>query len=104
MLSERKKIVLILILVMTAISIEILLFLYDRFYPSVFAKSLFNIGLTRWGWLPTFVLATGAIAGTLFWKPGNRLLQGFVILLSVIVLTYASYWLIMIYRFAHLKP
>ena len=104
MLSERKKTGLILILSLIAISIEVLVLLYDQFYGSEFAGFLFDIGLTRWGWLPAIVLATSAIAGTIFWKPGNRALQGFIILLSVIALTYASYWLIMIYSFSHLKP
>lgn len=104
MLSKGEKTGLILILSLIAISIEVLVLLYDQFYGSEFAGFLFDIGLTRWGWLPAFLSATAAIVGTICWKPGGRILQTLVILVSVIALTYASYWLIMIYSFAHLKP
>jgi len=104
MLSKREKTGLILSLSLVAISIEVLVLLYDQFYGSEFAGFLFDIGLTRWGWLPAFLSATAAIVGTICWKPGGRILQTLVILVSVIALTYASYWLIMIYSFAHLKP
>ncbi|MBA7657671.1 hypothetical protein ES703_65611 [subsurface metagenome] len=104
MLSKGKKTGLILILSLIAILIEVLVLLYDQFYGSEFAGFLFEIGLTRWGWLPAFLSATAAIVGTICWKPGGRILQTLVILVSVIALTYASYWLIMIYSFAHLKP
>lgn len=104
MLSKGKKTGLILILSLIAILIEVLVLLYDQFYGSEFAGFLFEIGLTRWGWLPAFLSATAAIVGTICWKPGGRILQTFIILVSIITLTYASYWLIMIYSFAHLNP
>ena len=77
MFSKRKKETIVIVLAVIAISIESLTFLYDQFPRSELAGFLFDIGLTRWGWLPAFVLATSAIAGTLFWMPGNRVLQGF---------------------------
>jgi len=104
MLSERKKIVLILILVMTAISMEFLLLLYLVFPRSGFSKFLFDIGLTRWGWIPVFVLTTSAIIGTLFCKPRNRFFQICVVSVSVIVLIFASLWLFFIFIATSLKP
>jgi len=58
MFSERKKTALILFLAVSALSIVILFLLFPRFYRSFFGKLLFDIGLTRWGWIPALVLAT----------------------------------------------
>jgi len=104
MFSERKKTALILFLAVSALSIVILFLLFPRFYRSFFGKLLFDIGLTRWGWIPALVLATSAIVGTLVWKPDSLALFVFVILISVIVLIYSFYWVFLILRFAHLKP
>jgi hypothetical protein len=49
-------------------------------------------------------LSIVAITTTLFWKPGRRLLQVFVILLSVIGFTYSSFWLFATYVIMHFKP
>jgi hypothetical protein len=104
MFSERKKTALILFLAVSALSIVILFLLFPRFYRSFFGKLLFDIGLTRWGWIPALVLATSAIVGTLVWKPDSLALFVFVIIVSVIVLICSSYWLFIIYVATHLKP
>jgi hypothetical protein len=104
MLSERKKAVLILTLEVIAVSIEILLLLYLIFPRGGFSKFLFDIGLTRWGWIPVFVLTASAIIGALFCKPRNRFFQIFVISVSIIVLIFASLWLFFIFIAINLKP
>jgi hypothetical protein len=104
MLSERGKTALILFLAVSSLSIIILFLLFPRFYQSVFGKLLFDIGLTRWGWIPALLLATSAIVGTLACKPDSLALFVFVILVAVIVIIYAFYWVFMIYVATHLSP
>jgi hypothetical protein len=100
----------------SAVSIEILLELFVRFCRSDFASTLFgvlDIARPHWWWLPgiglggdivAFGLATAAIVGTLSWKPGSRMLQRFVIFLSVVVLIWASLSLFALYVITHLNP
>lgn len=104
MLSKRKKTGLILILSLIAISIEVLVLLYDQFYGSEFAGFLFDTGLTRWGWAPASMFAIIAITGTLYLKPGNWVLQLFMILVSVAAFLFSSYWALGLYVITHLKP
>ena len=104
MLSERKKTALILALVISAISIESLLLLYLVFSRSGFSKFLFDIGLTRWGWIPVLVLMISAIIATLFGKSKNRFFQICIISVSIIVLIFASFWLFFIFIAINLKP
>jgi len=116
MLSERKKARLILTLAVSAISIEILLELFFLFCKIDFVDSLLDvldISPSRWWCLPgiglggnivAFGLATAAIVETVSWKPGSRMLQRFVIFLSVVALIWASLSLFTLYVITHLKP
>lgn len=92
MLTERKKIGLILILFSIVSLIEILLFLYDRSYHSYFCKLLFDIGLTRWGWVPAIVLGIAVITCLIRWKPGNLWLRLFILFFSIIEVIIALKW------------
>jgi len=104
MFSRRKGIIIILTVLLSALSIEVLLLLYHRFYGSDFADVLFDIGLTRWGWLPALFLGVSSIALTICWKPGRRMLHGFIISISVLTVIVAALWLLGIYFITHLTP
>jgi hypothetical protein len=104
MLSRRKGIIIILTALLSALSTEILLLLYHRFYGSDFADVLFDIGLTRWGWLPALLFAAAAMTATIYWKPGGRVLQVLLILLAAGTFGYASLWLFGLYFISNLKP
>ena len=92
MLTERKKIGLILILFSIVSLIEILLFLYDRYHHSYFGKLLFDTGLTRWGWVPAIVLGIAVITCLIRWKPGSLWLRLFILFLSIIEVIFALEW------------
>jgi hypothetical protein len=92
MLTERKKVRLILILFSIVSLIEILLFLYYPFGDSYFGKLLFDIGLTRWGWVPAIVLGIVVITCLIRWKPGNLWLRLFILFFSIIEVIIALKW------------
>jgi hypothetical protein len=92
MLTERKKIRLILILFSIVSLIEILLFLYISFGHGYFGKLLFDIGLTRWGWVPAIVLGIVVITCLIRWKLGKLRLRLFILFLSIIEVIIALLW------------
>jgi len=92
MLTERKKIGLILTLFSIVSLIEILFFLYIPFVHSYFGKLLFDIGLTRWGWLPAIVLGIVVITCLIRWKPSNLWLRLFILFFSIIEVIIALLW------------
>jgi len=92
MLTKRKKIGLILILFSIVSLIEILFFLYYPFGDSYFGKLLFDIGLTRWGWVPAIVLGIVVITCLIRWKPGNLWLRLFILFFSIIEVIIALKW------------
>lgn len=104
MLSERKKTMLILIFVLGAIIINILSLLYDCLYGGTFARFLFDIGLTRWGWLPASAFAIAALIGMMCWKPFRLPLRIILILFSILALIFSSIWFLGIYFISHLTP
>ncbi len=99
MLSNTSKTAIIVWLITCASLIELASFLFVPQYETGFADFLFHAGLTHWGWLPALVLGISSIVLTIRWKPGGRVLQVFLILLSAITFVFASLWLIMAYRF-----
>ena len=92
MLTERKKIGLILILFSIVSLIEILLFLFFLFGHGYFGKLLFDIGLTRWGWVPAIVLGIAVITCLIRWKPGNLWLRLVILFFSIIEVIIALLW------------
>lgn len=92
MLTERKKVGLILILFSIVSLIEILLFLFFLFSHGYFGKLLFDIGLTRWGWVPAIVLGIAVITCLIRWKPGNLWLRLFILFFSIIEVIIALLW------------
>lgn len=92
MLTERKKIGLILILFSIVSLIEILLSLYIPFADTYFSKLLFDTGLTRWGWVPAIVLGIAVITCLIRWKPGNLWLRLFILFFSIIEVIFALKW------------
>lgn len=107
--SERKKKAIVLTLALSALAFDIAAaFTGPVIVPLARKASTMLFHMTRLLILCGLIYAVGAgvasITVTLFWKPGNRVLQGFVILLSVIAIAHASYWLLGLYAIAHLNP
>jgi hypothetical protein len=92
MLTERKKVRLILILFSIVSLIEILLFLFFLYSHSYFGKLLFDIGLTRWGWVLAIVLGIVVITCLIRWKPGKLRLRLFILFFSIIEVIIALLW------------
>ena len=81
MLSERKKKVIMLTLVLISFVLNIMIILpYDPL--SMF---WYKVGLYYWSGVPAFVLPSAAIVITLRWKPGNRLLRGLALFFSIMI-------------------
>ena len=109
MISERKKKAIILTLALSVLVIDVVATLTGpAIVPLARRASTWLFHTTRLLILCCFVYAVGAgvvaVAATLVWKPGSRVLQVFVILVSVIAVTHASFWLFGLYATAHLKP
>lgn len=109
MLSERKKKIIILSLALSALAIDIVAtFTGPVIVPLARKASTWLFYTTRLLILCGLIYAVGAgvaaITVTLVSKLGNRVLQGFVILLSVIAIAHASYWLLGLYFITHLNP
>jgi len=106
MLTEKKKIALIITLTVSALIIGVIPFL-DYAFPKGeepwFLRWLRTIKYFAWGWFPVFVFAASAIAGTLYWKPGPLLLRGVTILFSVVAAIWALLWLFGIIVISTLK-
>ena len=100
MLTEKKKIALIITLIAIALLInmeEVLGFILDKYEVSdSYNRFLYEIRFIFWGWLLVFVFAGAAIGATLYWKPGSLLLRGFIIFLSTITIIYRMAWLWML--------
>ena len=104
MLSQSNKTAIIVLLIICAILIELASFLFVPRYETGFADFLFDVGLTHWGWLPALVLGISSVVMIVRWKPGGRMLQVFLILLSSITVVFAALWLIIAYRFLFYSP
>jgi hypothetical protein len=101
--SERKKII-VLSLFWSAVTINVMSFLFDFMHRSAFATFLFNIGLTRYGWLPAIVFLGASLTLTILWKPYTRVIRIFIITFSILMLIYDLIWLAGIYFISHLNP
>jgi hypothetical protein len=109
MLSESKKKAIVLTLALSALAFDIIAtFTGPVIVPLARKASTILFHTTRLLILCGLIYSVGAgaasIAITLFWKPGHRVLKVFVILLSVIAIGHASYWLLGLYAIAHLNP
>jgi len=104
MLSEKNKQTIILTLFWGTIIINALSLLFDFLHEGFFAKFLFNIGLTRWGWLPAIVFLNVSLTLTTLWKPYTRAIRVFIITFSILMLVYDLIWLAGIYIISHSKP
>jgi len=106
MLTESKKTVLIISLIVSALIISVIPFI-DTMFPKgerpYLLRWLRGIKYFAWGWFPVFVFAASAIAGTLYWKPGPLLLRGVTILFSVVAAIWALLWLFGIIAISTLK-
>jgi len=104
MFSERNKQTIILTLFCLAIIINVLSLLFGFLHGGAFARFLFDIGLTRWGWLPAIVFLDTSLTLTILWKPSTRIIRVFIIVISMLMLIYDLIWLAGIYFISHLKP
>lgn len=106
MLTEKEKTALIIALTASALIIGIIPFL-DYALPKGekpwLLRWLRAIKYFAWGWLPVFVFAASAIAGTLYWKPSPLLLRGVTVLFSVVAAIWALLWLFGIIVISTLK-
>jgi hypothetical protein len=104
MLSEKINQTIILALFCLAVIINIMSLLFNFLYESAFAKFLFDIGLTRWGWLPAILCLAVSLTLTVLWKPYTQVIRVFIIVISILMLIYDVIWLAGIYFISHLKP
>ena len=104
MLSEMKKKMIIITLLSGALVINGLCLLFGFLHKGAFTEFLFNIGLTRWGWLPAIVFLDASLTLTILWKPYTRIMRVFIMSFSILMLTYDLIWLAGIYFISHLKP
>ncbi len=102
--SERSKRTVVSILLWGAIIINALSLLFDFLHEGSFAGFLFDIGLTRWGWLPAIIFLDASLTLTILWKPYTRVVRVFVIACSILMLVYDLIWLAGIYFISHLTP
>jgi len=106
MLTEKRKIALIITLSAIAIVIGIIPFL-DYAIPKSeepwLLRWLRAIKYFAWAWFPVFALAASAIAGTLYWKPGPLLLRVLAIMFSTVAAIWALLWLFGIIVISTLK-
>ena len=96
MLSEKKKIALIIALIVIAFLINItslLSFVLDKEASYSYNRFLYKIRIIFWGWLLIIAFAGTAMGTTLYWKPGRALFRGVVIFLSVVAIILAILWL-----------
>lgn len=92
-LSERKKKTILLTLVFITLVLNVTVALPYKPLSSLLGK----LGLYFWGWIFAFILPSVTIAGTLFWKPWNEVLRGFILFLSIISLVFAGFWFILFF-------
>jgi len=107
MLTEKKKIALIITLTVIALLIDAIMVLGfilvdDEAFLS-FNRILDVIGLFRWGWFLVLSFAGFAIAGTLYWKPSSPLFRGSIIFFSIIAIILALLWLFGLIMISTLK-
>lgn len=96
MLTERKKIALIVTLTAIVLLINILQLLgliLDKEASHSYNLFLYEIRIINWGWLLTIVLAGTAMGTMLYWKPGRALFRGVIISLSILAIILALFWL-----------
>jgi len=108
MLTEKKKIVLIIALTAIALlinMIDVLGFIFSVYeVSSSYNRFLYEIRFIFWGWLLALVFAAAAIGTTLYWKPGSLLLRGLVIFFSVTTILFSLAVLWMLIAMLSLKP
>lgn len=107
MLTEKKKIALIITLTVIALLINILPLLglvLDKEASHSYNHFLYEIRIILWGWFLTIVLAGTATGTTLYWKPGRVLFRGVIIFLSVVAIIWALLWLFGLIMISTLKP
>jgi len=92
-LSERKKKMRVLSLVLISFILDLIVVLPLGPLDTIVE----GIQVFYWGWLFAFILPSAAIAGTLRWKPGSEILIGFVLFLSILLLIFAGFWFILFF-------
>ena len=100
MLTERKKKTIVLTLALVSFVLNIIISL--PVYP--LALIWHKVRLYYWGWVPAFILPIIAIIGTICWRPGSRLLRGFLLFLSMIAIIIAGILYFLLLFVAHLTP
>jgi len=107
MLTEKKKIALIITLTAIALLINtslLLSFILDKEASDSYNRFLYEIRFIFWGWLLAFVFAGIAIGTTMYWKPGSLLLRGLVIFFSITTILFSLAVLWMLIAMLSLKP
>ncbi|MBN2020780.1 MAG: hypothetical protein JW749_11225 [Sedimentisphaerales bacterium] len=97
MLSERKKKIIFITILIGAIMINILPFLFLSLPKGAFADFLFDTGLTRWGWIPAIGFLSASLTLLIIWKPFVLIIRLFIIVISILMLIYDLIWLFGMY-------
>ena len=108
MLSKTRKIVLVIFMILISLMIEATVYagyMMSNNQKTIYISNfIYDIGITRWGWLPVFFLAGSSIVLTTKWKLGNITLRSIIIFISMITIIIAALWLFGIHFISHLKP
>lgn len=106
MLTEKRKIALIITLTAIALLINtslLLSFILDKEASDSYNRFLYEIRIIFWGWLLIIAFAGTATGTTLYWKPGRVLFRGVIISLSVVAIILALLWLFGLIMISTLK-
>ncbi len=108
MLSEKKKIALIVTLTAIALlisMIDVLGFIFSMCEVfNSYNRFLYEIRFIFWGWFLVFVFAGTAMGTTLYWKPGNLLLRGLVMFFSTTTILFSLAVLWMLIAMLSMEP
>jgi Na+/proline symporter len=102
MLSERTKKTLVLILAW--LSVVYCLSIASSFFSEPLTRFWHEVHLYYWGWVPGLLLPVGAIAGTLYWKPGSRATRVGIIMVSLPVLIFNVLFFWVVSVVTHFTP
>ena len=102
MLSERTKKTLVLIL--ACLSVVYCLSIASLFFSEQVTRFWHEVHLYYWGWVPGLLVPVGAIAGTLYWKPGSRGTRAAIIVVSLPVLIFNVLFFWVVSVVTHLTP
>ena len=101
MLSETKKIVLVISMTLISLIIEAIVhidYLLSKDLKTVFiSEMIHSTGISLWGWLPAILLTVSSIGLTIYWRPANIIFRIFLIFISFIIAIIAVIWAIGLY-------